>query len=140
MISYLVYEEQSGKIVRSGKAPNKAMARLQSGAEYSTYIGVDDDIRPDTHYVKDGEVISIPDRPTVHHIFDYYAKTWVDLRTIEQKQADAVNVVQEARRTAYPPLSDLGDALFWRTKGDNSKMEAYLAACEAVKTRYPKPE
>ena len=40
----------------------------------------------------------------------------------------------------YPPLQDLADALYWQSKGDNSKMEAYVAACEAVKEKYPKPE
>lgn len=38
----------------------------------------------------------------------------------------------------YPPLQDLADALYWQSKGDNSKMEAYVAACEAVKEKYPK--
>jgi hypothetical protein len=46
----------------------------------------------------------------------------------------------EMRRFAYPTAAELGDALFWQSKCDNSKMEAYLASCEAVKLRYPKPE
>lgn len=46
----------------------------------------------------------------------------------------------DLRRRSYPSASELGDALFWQSKGDNSRMEAYLAACEAVKLRYPKPE
>jgi hypothetical protein len=45
----------------------------------------------------------------------------------------------EQRAMAYPPVSELGDALYWQTKGDNSKIEAYLAKCEAVKAQYPKP-
>ena len=45
----------------------------------------------------------------------------------------------EMRRFAYPSSAELGDALYWQSKGDNSRMEAYLAACEAVKQRYPKP-
>ena len=48
--------------------------------------------------------------------------------------------VQEKRSLLYPPLADLADALYWNSKGDNTKLDAYYAACEAVKTKYPKPE
>lgn len=44
------------------------------------------------------------------------------------------------RAPEYPPVTDLADAIFWQQQGDNSKMEAYVAACEAVKAKYPKPE
>ncbi|GAC1315520.1 MAG: hypothetical protein NVSMB28_00080 [Collimonas sp.] len=42
------------------------------------------------------------------------------------------------RAKEYPPLADLADALYWQTKGDASKMAAYLARCDAVKQRFPK--
>lgn len=45
---------------------------------------------------------------------------------------------KEQRAPEYPPLSELADAIFWQSKGDNSKMEAYMAAVEAVKEKYPK--
>lgn len=48
--------------------------------------------------------------------------------------------VQEKRSLLYPPLTDLADALYWNSKGDNTKLNAYYAACDAVKTKYPKPE
>jgi len=43
-----------------------------------------------------------------------------------------------SRAQEYPPLEDLADALYWQNKGDNSKMQIYLTACEAVKQKYPK--
>lgn len=43
------------------------------------------------------------------------------------------------RAPEYPPLVDLADALYWQSKGDSSLMEVYLAKCEAVKLKYPKP-
>jgi len=46
---------------------------------------------------------------------------------------------QRLRAPEYPPLTDLADAIFWQQQGDESKMEAYVAACEAVKAKYPKP-
>jgi len=38
----------------------------------------------------------------------------------------------------YPRLTDLADALYHQSKGDETKMTAYLAKCEAVKQKYPK--
>jgi hypothetical protein len=45
----------------------------------------------------------------------------------------------EKRQAEYPPLADLADALYHQSKGDETKLTAYLAKCEAVKTKYPKP-
>jgi len=42
------------------------------------------------------------------------------------------------RQPEYPPLTDLADALYHQSKGDETKLTAYLAKCEAVKTKYPK--
>jgi hypothetical protein len=42
------------------------------------------------------------------------------------------------RQPKYPPLTDLADALYHQSKGDETKMTAYLAKCEAVKQKYPK--
>tara|TARA_Y100000004_G_scaffold98087_1_gene109895 strand:+ start:820 stop:1170 length:351 start_codon:yes stop_codon:yes gene_type:complete len=43
------------------------------------------------------------------------------------------------RRAEYPPLEDFADAMYWNSKGDSTKLEAYYAACEKVKTDNPKP-
>ena len=46
---------------------------------------------------------------------------------------------KETRQPLYPPLADLADAMYWNSKGDSSKLTAYYAACEKVKTDNPKP-
>ena len=50
------------------------------------------------------------------------------------------NAQEYARKRApeYPPLTDLADALYHQSKGDETKMTAYLAKCETVKQKYPK--
>ena len=50
------------------------------------------------------------------------------------------NAQEYARKRApeYPPLTDLADALYHQSKGDETKLTAYLAKCEAVKQKYPK--
>jgi hypothetical protein len=43
------------------------------------------------------------------------------------------------RAAEYPPIADFADALVHQAAGDDSQLQAYLAACRAVKARYPKP-
>jgi hypothetical protein len=45
---------------------------------------------------------------------------------------------QRQRQLAYPPMADYLDAVYWQSQGDATKMTAYLAAVEAVKSKYPK--
>ena len=35
----------------------------------------------ETHYVHQGEVIRMPSKPSINHVFDYTTKQWVDPRT-----------------------------------------------------------
>jgi GH18 family chitinase len=43
------------------------------------------------------------------------------------------------RKAEYPTLEDLADALYWESRGDASKMEAYYAKIDAIKAKYKKP-
>jgi hypothetical protein len=40
------------------------------------------------------------------------------------------------RKAEYPPVTDYIDGM---VKGDQSQVDAYIAACQAVKAKYPKP-
>jgi len=70
----------------------------------------------------------------------------VKIPTKEEIEAEVTRLQSEydshlyARQRApeYPPLSDLADALYWQAQGDNEPMARYVAACEAVKAKYPK--
>jgi len=42
------------------------------------------------------------------------------------------------RRAEYPPLADFADAMYWSSKGDDSKLTSYYEKCDAIKTKYPK--
>lgn len=77
---------------------------------------------------------------------------WLDKKqtqpTEEEIQAEIARLEAEQIATAYqrnrqpeyPPITDLADALYWSNQGDNSKLDAYYAACAAVKAKYPKPD
>ena len=44
---------------------------------------------------------------------------------------------QRDRAAEYPPMADYLDGI---VKGDQAQIDAYIAACQAVKSKYPKPE
>ena len=69
--------------------------------------------------------------------------------TLEQSKIDAARATlnsdyakvkyKDDRKPLYPPIEDFADAMYWNSKGDSSKLTAYYAACEKVKTDNPKP-
>ena len=69
--------------------------------------------------------------------------------TVEQSKIDAARTTLNAeaaaiaykstRQPLYPSLGDFADAMYWNSKGDSSKLTAYYAACEKVKSDNPKP-
>ena len=69
--------------------------------------------------------------------------------TLEQSKIDAARTTinsdyakvkyKDDRKPLYPPLEDFADAMYWNSKGDSTKLTAYYAACEKVKTDNPKP-
>ncbi len=64
----------------------------------------------------------------------------VDAAAAELAAEEAATQYQRDRQPEYPSLADLADALYWSNQGDNTKLDAYYAACAAVKAKYPKPE
>lgn len=79
---------------------------------------------------------------------EYEGIQWLDgaqsLPTKAEVLAEVTRLRDEASRTAYrelrareyPPVEDYLDAV---VKGDEAQMAAYVAACLAVKAKYPKP-
>ena len=53
-----------------------------------------------------------------------------------QKEYDSLQY-QRLRAAEYPPMADYLDGV---VKGDQAQIDAYIAACQAVKDKYPKPE
>ena len=63
----------------------------------------------------------------------------VDKARAEIDTETAAIAHQSVRQPLYPSLGDFADAMYWNSKGDSSKLTAYYAACEKVKTDNPKP-
>lgn len=51
--------------------------------------------------------------------------------------AELAFAVNKQRAISYPPITDYLDGV---VKGDQAQIDAYIAACQAVKAKYPKPE
>ena len=47
------------------------------------------------------------------------------------------NAYKSKRQAEYPSFIDYLDGV---VKGNQAQIDAYIAACQAVKTKYPKPE
>ena len=81
---------------------------------------------------------------------DYANLDWLDEKQMPPSRAEVDAEIarlqaeydskeyQRLREPEYPPMTDYVDAVYWQTRGDESKMTAYLAAVEAVKSKYPK--
>jgi hypothetical protein len=46
---------------------------------------------------------------------------------------------QRQRAPEYPDLKEFVDAYYWSQKGDETKMNEYIAKCDEIKNNYPKP-
>lgn len=55
---------------------------------------------------------------------------------VVQAAEAAARSYAEKRAREYPPITDYLDGI---VKGDQAQIDAYIAACLAVKAKYPKP-
>jgi hypothetical protein len=60
-----------------------------------------------------------------------------ELRASAEKVNYERTKYQRQRAAEYPPMSDYLDGI---VKGDQEQVQAYIAACLAIKAKYPKPE
>lgn len=90
-------------------------------------------LRPTAQWVLRGETLEWIDNG-----ISQPSKEQIDAEIFRlQTEYDAQEYARK-RQPEYPPLTDLADALYHQSKGDETKMTAYLAKCEAVKQKYPK--
>ena len=80
-----------------------------------------------THKYVNGERIEL----TAEEIAEHEAQSAAVLAERARTQ------YQKDRAAEYPPMTDYLDGV---VKGDQAQIDAYIAACLAVKAKYPKPE
>ena len=74
----IVFEKATGRVVSSGTTQLP-----QSLVSDTLDVLVGAEARPGASYVEAGCVVEIPSRPSVHHVFDWAAKAWVDPRSLQ---------------------------------------------------------
>ena len=99
----------------------QALLKLAPGASFSV---------KDENY--DGITWLSPDIPKP-------SKSQVEAKIKELQKEWEDTQYQRDRAPQYPSLADFADAYYWAQKGDNTKMNAYIAQCDEVKNQYPKP-
>jgi len=62
--------------------------------------------------------------------------TDAEAAAIRAAAAEAALTYAQKREAEYPPMADYIDGI---VKGDTAQVDAYVAACLAVKAKYPKP-
>ena len=60
----------------------------------------------------------------------------IKAKVAAMEAAEAANQYKVERAKAYPDFRDYLDGV---VKGDQSQIDAYIAACQAVKAQFPKP-
>jgi len=60
----------------------------------------------------------------------------MEARQLAQKAEFSRTKYQRDRAAEYPPMADYLDGI---VKSDQAQVQAYIDACLAVKTKYPKP-
>lgn len=145
-MNYCVYTPD-GHILKTGFAP-KEMHQAIIDAEKLVIFHNDMLVRDHTHYVdvSQKKILPYTERELQAQANMPYGWTWCmparearDLRDPDQRTKDALTVCLKSRAAAYPALKDFADAMYWHSRGDPSKLEAYFLACDNVKKQFPKP-
>lgn len=76
---YICFDPSTGKIIHTVYYQKEDLPESAK----SVHLAVDADLVVEDYYVFDGVLVKKPDKPTVHHVFDYTAKQWIDPRTPE---------------------------------------------------------
>ena len=63
----------------------------------------------------------------------------IEIIDLENDYDWLLNECHRKRKEEYPPISELGDALYWKENGDESKYIEYIGKCDEVKKKYPLP-
>lgn len=140
MINFVVFNKATGEIKQTGQAVDFKAAQLYSTADYEVIVSSNSNIRPHTHFMKNGYITGIPEKTSDYQTFNYQKGEWEDLRTETNKAKDAIAEVQYKRSQEYPDVTDQLDML-WHAMdaGTLPKIEPMYSQIKAVKMNNPKP-
>jgi len=88
---HFIVHNAEGKILKSGHCQDQDVA-LQ--AQNDGEIAIVGEGTQSKHYVKNGNIIEMPPKPSEWHEFDYSLESWVDSKSVSDKNAE---IMQEVR-------------------------------------------
>lgn len=96
----------------------------------------------DVEFQEAREIAPVLNNSVATQTWEIVEKFSADEKSVKmaEKTAREANIVateyQRKRAVEYPPVTDYLDGI---VKGDQAQVQAYIDACLAVKTKYPKP-
>ena len=84
----------------------------------------------------DAEEPNIPEGKRAKWIGSWVIEDIPPLAPEPEPEPEPELTYQDLRAMAYPPMADYLDGI---VKNDQSQIDAYIAACLAIKAKYPKP-
>ena len=113
---------------------------LQNSEDYD----LEDILNQETRIIETGIIDQNPDgsfSPQTRN------ETWVLIRAdyrfevvdLDHNYEWLLSEVHRKRKAEYPPITELGDSLYWKENGDPSKYDLYIKKCDEVKKKYPLP-
>lgn len=78
MALFTIYDPASGRILCSGSCPDhQVTAQL---ANYPGGVVIREESSPSAQYVKEGVIVDMPERPSMHHRWNHAAEAWEESR------------------------------------------------------------
>jgi hypothetical protein len=88
------------------------------------------------HYKSPNNSLHFLDDDSFAHLLPAGSVQITDAEADTLRPKSAELTYAENRAAEYPPMADYLDGV---VKGDQAQIDAYIAACLAVKAKYPKP-
>ena len=79
-MNYTIYKIDSGQIEKTVLCSEDALILQFDSTTHGYLNGVFSDV---AFYIKAGQPVVMPAKPSEHHVFDYTTKQWVDPRTFD---------------------------------------------------------
>ena len=131
MKSYIVYNNKSGEIIRTGQCQDDALS-IQAVSDDESVIESNSGINSSTGYILNGEAVSYTDEqrsnkqqlPSYPAIWSNETFSWVDLRTPDQIRTSLINAVT-LKRNKLLADSDWTDTLSAKTRLGDERYNAW---------------
>ena len=134
---YYIITDSNGAILGTGTAVSEADA-IESGSDFGEVLCGDrfENVDPEKHYLKQGQLTEYPPRPSLHHEFNFDAESWdiFDLEAAQKEALAQVDLVAGVKRQKFITVSP-GQDMTYARKLERAK--EYANTANPVDTDFP---